>query len=153
MPRFADEKKKAEAFRLRYEERLSTRQIAKQLGISKGTLSYWFSPRTRETAKAKRGTSDRPCRGCKATFTPTHGAQRYCPACKAEREKPKPRKPRKARPKKRAPKKRSPNQKSMTVVKGPTKRRLTRSVGGGLSVMQIRDIEASVARRVKEARE
>lgn len=95
MPRQVDPKVKAEAFRLR-EQGLSARKISAQLGLSRGTLAYWFSARTRETTRranheykrrrrAREGKPvDRVCSRCGATFAPTQGQQRRCASCRGK---------------------------------------------------------------------
>lgn len=96
-PKQVDPTLRAEAERLRYEERLSMRQISDRTGVGKGTLSYWFSARSRKATRArqekKRVLKPRTCQGCGGKFTSKSPGQRYCEDCKD-----KPREP-KARPK------------------------------------------------------
>lgn len=61
----AKPKQKAEAVRLRIEERLSLREIATRLGVSKGTVSVWVRPHRLTEDEIRTRAAKRPARPLK----------------------------------------------------------------------------------------
>lgn len=148
-PKLVEEDLKAEAHRLRYEERLSTRKISERLGISKSTLSYWFSPASREKQRAanrafkakqreERGPVMRTCPSCGESFERKTPGQKYCDSCREKRARPKPRKPRKRRVPKGKPPKLKPKPPGRKPQPNPK----------GISPILAADIDKRVAARM-----
>jgi hypothetical protein len=79
MPKHVDPEKKAAIFKLR-EDGWSFRQIEKEIGISKSSLSYWFSKGQKEKT-LKRG---RKYRDSMSKFINSYKEERGCQDCRKE---------------------------------------------------------------------